>query len=527
MLNLREGAARTTTDPWANSGNGNGADGFDISFHDQDPRFYLTEQPWDEYRHQIEKRVASFDYRDDGGYQVTGGGVHPNSLYKNIASTRDWVKARLKVFSEEYESKQNGGVGVYANVSKVYRSDVEDSSATVDGFAPSRTFDDPEVAQHHNVNISNVVHLGSKFMRVNNTTDHKVKVAAYGKLYKNRGLLNHETQLRIIEDDTPWSRIEGTRQGTKNLVKLMSSQIYSDNPNIAPYTASQIGRILRQDDQLEDPGKPGMGREEMQNDNRSVMLTKDIMALMGVTENEIKFLESAKGNNKKAASKELAELYYMATTVHKLSDNEKLQLKNELILRSAGMGLTPSHGVRSAQNQIIVNPKIVEFMANKVRKQSELPDDSSVMDKIQVDPEKKLGKMDNLPIFVYKNADKTTDNVEMLWESKQTGKQKDTTSKTATYKHLYQNQVDALKTASQQIKTQAVTDANQSQTRANAGLDVNIYENLRNTMLDNNFGENKSLGRRIRPIGTKQMRRHMTSDAKPTDQMNEVSTTFS
>ena len=41
VLNLREGAARTTTDPWVNSGNGSGADGFDISFHDRDYRYYL------------------------------------------------------------------------------------------------------------------------------------------------------------------------------------------------------------------------------------------------------------------------------------------------------------------------------------------------------------------------------------------------------------------------------------------------------------------------------------------------------
>ena len=61
--------------------------------------------------------------------------------------------------------------------------------------------------------------------RTDTTTDHKVNVAAYGKLYKNRGLINHENQLRILEDDTPWSRIEGARQAPRNLVKLMATAL--------------------------------------------------------------------------------------------------------------------------------------------------------------------------------------------------------------------------------------------------------------------------------------------------------------
>jgi hypothetical protein len=522
-LNLREGAARSTTDPWANSGQ-NGGEGFDISFHDQDPRYYLTEQPWSEYRGQIQKRMQNFDYRDDGGYQETGLGVHPNTLYKNIAGTREWVKARLKVFSEEFGGRSNGGVGVYANTSKVYRSENENTSATVDGMAPSRTFDDPEVAQHHNVNISNLVHLGSKFIRAGTTTDHKVKVAAYGKLYKNRGLIPHETQMRIIEDDTPLSKIEGLRQGNKNLVKLMASQIYSDNEEISPYTASEMSRILRQTDQT-----TGKVREEMQNENRTVMLTKDIMALMGVTQNDIKYLESAQTGNRTAAHHELADLQNMVELVHKLPMNEKLQLKNELMLRSAGMGLAPAttEGLRAARNQIVINPKIVEFMESAARKTTAPNEENTILDKADIDPENKLdSRMETAAIFVYKNPDKATEDINgVLRKGVESAKKKDTTKRTASYKNLAKFAADNQKNTHQQIVTRQNVDARKTPTKVTAHYDKNnFYENMMNTAIDNTFNDNKFIERHGGHVGTKQMRRYMDTDYQSMDKMSDLTT---
>lgn len=520
-LNLREGGARVTTDPWVNAGQ-NGEDGFDISFHDKDPRGWSTEQPWKEYRRLAEVQFKNTDFKDDGSYQETSGGIHPNTLYKKIRSAQNWVKSRLKIFSEERDGRTTGGVGIYPNVSKVYRSDMEDTSAQEDGVAPSRTYDDPEIAQHHNVNISNIVHLGSKALRVNSTTDHLVKVAAYGKLYKNRGMINHESQLRILEDDTPWSKMEGTKQSPKNIVKLMASQIYSDSPNISPYTASQIGRILMQDDQTEIAANQGISRDELQNKNRSQVLSKDIMALLGVTANDVKFLESQRGSNKKMAKRMLADIYKMATIVHSASANEKLDMRNELILRSAGMGLAPGNN-RNVQDLVVVNPKIVEFMAYNTGKNSK-PEDYSENRKLAFgDSENRLDNfMENTPLFVYKTPSNNETN-HLMWESEGTAITQDTSKKTANYKHLAMFSQSAQKNRDASNSTQVLQESDNTPEYSQKNIGENDFqENMRNTALDNMFGENKFLKRHGGRIGTKQMRRHMVSENYNMDQISEV-----
>ena len=518
-LNLREGGARVTTDPWAN-------EGFDTQFHDHDPRGWSTEQPWSEYRRLLEKQYQNIDFKDDGDNSVPSSMLHPNTMYKKIRGAQNWVKSRLKIFSEEWEGKQNGGVGIYPNVSKVYRSDFEDSSAQTDGTAPSRTFDDPEVAQHHNINISNLVHLGSKMLRENSTTDHLVKVAAYGKLYKQRGLINHESQLRILEDDTPWSNLSST-QSPRNLVKMMSSQIYSDNANISPYTASEIGRILMQSDQVEQGSNQGISRDEVQLQNRNQILTKDIMALLGITDNDIKFLESYKGSNKKMMKHALTDIYNMGVLVHQLPANEKLQIRNELILRSAGMGLTPSSDSRKIQDRVIINPKIIEFMAHQAGKTPNSNFDlRSNLDFADADPENKLNNpISNTSIFIYKSPNNTEDLNSIMWESQNSEHFKDTSKKTANYKNVNKYSQKLERNRMSTNPTQDMSTSNNTPLFTAKSLsDSNYQENLRNAEIDNHFGDNKYLTRHMGVVGTKQMRRHMNTDTL-IDQMSELGIT--
>lgn len=497
-LNLRDGMARVTTDAYQN-------EGYDTQFHDKDPRGWSTEQPWSEYRKIVEKQFQHIDFKDDGDYSVPSSVMHPNTLYKRIRNSQDWLKARFKNFSEEYEGRSNGGVGVYSHVSGVYRSDAEDSI---------NQFDDPEMSQHHNVNISNLVHLGSKFLRENSTTDHLVKVAAYGKLYKQRGLINHETQIRILEDDTPWGKLASNTQNTKHLARMMANQVYSDNANISPYTASEIGRILQQTDQIEPNKNPT--HESMQS-NRQQILTKDIMALLGVTSNEVKFLESYDGANKKQAKQTLADIYNMATTVHKMSANEKLLMFNELVLRSSSSGLKPGD-VSSIRNNVIVNPKIINFMQMQTRKTKTPDDDFIKINYLQnVDPENKLDK-NSLSLFVYK-SNNPTDQTRIYHESQGSAIQRDTSKKTANYKNLtyrapqynLSNNDHVINVFSPFILGKKIQIG-----------DTNIYKNKQSINIDNEFGENRYLNRHGGKIGNKNTRTKMVSDYKPNDDMSDL-----
>lgn len=347
-INLRYGGYRTTTEPWQNPD-------FDTQFHDKDPRGYSTEIPWKEFRRNAEAHLAHTDYRDDGDYSITGGGINPDALYYNIRQGHNWVKARLKIFSTALENRHVGGVGVYDNVSKVYKSEHEDTSVMVDGTGMSRTFEDPEIRARATRWLSNWVHGGSKALRANTTTDHKVKVAQYGKLLRNRGLIDHETQMRLITNDTKWLKAKTNKP--VNLVKYMSSVVQDS-------TADAMLRRLKKENMTSEKDNArysGMKYSELEQGNHNKTLVRDIMALMGVVENDVKFLESQANKNVKSAEHALANLFEMVQMVEKLPPHAKINLRDELITRS---GLLP--GDNSVARSSVINPKILRIMQKTV-----------------------------------------------------------------------------------------------------------------------------------------------------------------
>lgn len=529
-LNIREGGSRWTTEPWKN-------EEFDTQFHDKDPRGWSTEQPWAEYRRQAEAQFRMIDFKDDGDYSTTSGHIHPNTLYKNIRGAQNWVKARLKIFETSWENQHAGGVGVYANVSNVFKSDYEDTSVMTDGSGMSRTFEDPEIRQHHTIKLSNVVHGGSKALRDNTTTDHKVAVAAYGKLYKNRGLINHETQLRLLEDDTPWSRIEGVQTSPKNLVKLMASYVHgadyaAGNFGDGNRTAAQQLRALQQEsaEGSKQEAFKGQKNDELTLENRNQILTRDIMALLGMVESDVKFLESYHRKNKKHADLLLANMYHLAETVHSLPANVKLELRNELILRSAGMGLAPgdASATRKVRDQVVVNPKIIQYMDLMVRR-TEKPSDGGVDNRKNAsgDPEAKLDHiMSKTSLFVFKNASRSSEDIDAnrriagAEEARSTKKKE---AKTHSYRNLAKFAQRMERNVRSGVNTQFLDDTTAAQNRKNMNIgDTDIYDVLQQGAVDCEFGENKALTRHIGRIGSKNMRRNVDSDYHSIDQTNEI-----
>jgi hypothetical protein len=414
ILNLRTYGAMTPTDPYISAGSGDaegpGGDIFDIQFHDHDPRGFLTEQPWQEYRRLQEANLRRIDFKDDGDYSVPSDGISPYEIYQRIRSAQDWVKARLKIFDTSYEGRSNGGVGIYPEVSRVYKSESEDTSVVDDGSL-SATFEDPVNRQRTTMKLSNLVHGGSAFLRTNDTTDHKVAVSAYGKLYSQRGLIPHESQLRILEDDTPWSNIEGRKTAPKKLVKLMASAL-EDQGNLDPTTAAQSARLMYQDAALSGHAQEKFGgAKDLQQNNRGMKITRDILALMGFVEQDVRFLESAQGQNRRQADHALANLHKMAEAVHSLPANVKLEMRNELLLRSSGGGLRPGADLRRLQDQVVVNPKIVQYMDLMVRRTVQPGDPGANRAEVEADPERRLDR-EAKTLFVYRNRSRMSEDVD-------------------------------------------------------------------------------------------------------------------
>lgn len=530
-LLLQQTGEFSTTLPWVSHGD------FDISFTDQDPRGYLTEQPWSEYTRLQRENLKRVDFKDDGDYSTTSGHISPWSMYKNIRSAQNWVKARLKIFETSYENFQNGGVGIYPHVSNVFKSSNEDSSVQTDGDSDmATTFEDPENRQRLTMKLSNIVHQGSKALRVNSTTDHKVPVAAYGKLYSQMGLLPHETQMRLVEDDTPISRLDGMKMSPKNLVKLMSSYVnktrYEDG-NFGDYNAITGARHMMQDAETETQKFGGMRGTSEARDNRSIMLTRDVLSLLGITENELKLAESYTQKNSKQAKRVLANMYHLAEMVHKLPPHAKLEMRNELLLRSSGGSLKPGSASqrRKIQDEVIVNPKVVQHMALSVRSGKAPENVRLTMNYVEGDP---VGTKRPLatPVMSYRSFAKSTELIganrgEAEVEEKkfgQAGVASLANKQAVNYTSL--GVVFQGDNRNQGLNDQILQDTEEARRGRNArNEETDFRKNLASAVLDVEFGEAKGLRRAAKRAGAKSMARHVTGDYYTYDASLELGAT--
>jgi len=493
-LNLQDGGARTTTDPWANAE-------YDTSFHDKDPRGWAVEQPWQEYRRAAEAVMRRTDFKDDGDYSTTGGAIHPNSLYRQIRGAQDWVKSRLKIFDTSLTGRAAGGVGVYDNISQVYKSEYEDPSIMMDG-SMNQTFEDPENRSRATMRLSNMIGGGSKALRANTTTDHKVLVAAYGKLLSQRGHINHENQLRLIEDDTRYSKLEGV--GIVGIpapvARLMSSAV-------AGKTAAANSRAVMQQD-VDSPATSekfrGAKYDESVVNNRGLRLTQEIVTLLGITQNELKLLESKTGSNNKAADLAFANLYEMVEAVHAAPAHIKLQMRDELLLKSAGQGLLPSIG-RTTQEQVIVNPKIISFMDSMVRK-SESPGTGNTRDGV-ADSENNLGKARQMPVLIYKRRGQDSDDISTVARAALAPSTTDS-ARVASYKALAKSAMNETKNRDKGIVTQFFSKSGQFTYGQVVKPGRDLLEIAMSTEIDNEFGENKALTRHVGRFGDKHAGRY-------------------
>lgn len=499
-INLRlNGSRNDGTDPYKN-------EGFDTQHYDHDPRGWSTEQNWDEYKRNMTSRIRRTDFKDDSDYSVPESGIHPNVLYKNIRQTQNWFKSYFKNFDTAKTSRHTGGVGTYDNISAVFKSEHEDSTVMIDGKRAE--FDDPVIHLRATRLLSNWVHGGSKALRANTTTDHKVKVASYGKLLRQRGLIPFESQMRLVEDDTNWSKIGGMSNDTRNLVKLMSSIV---NGKTVAQTEREFNQEFAESPQDTEKFKGGKYSQHSQEPNKSLSMTKDIMSLLGVTQNEIKFLESMANKNDKQAKRHINDLYRMTEYLHKLPIDEKRKIKQDLLTKAAGGGLMPASlgEIRKNLDKSIINPKIMRTLKDITKKQNFLIGTEDAKNVIG-DPENKLEKaLANIPLYVSKRKY----IVDASTGSGQTGENFASKSKTThKYKNLSKFDKNAMKN-----RESSTTDILFSKAKAIQNLlsknkyDEDITKDFHNTALDNIFGENKTFTRKNGRIGTRATGRHQES----------------
>lgn len=467
FLNLRDGGKfGSTAEPIIYDAD------FDTQFHDADPRGHHGEHDWKSYRKVVENKLSLVDFKDDGDYKTIDGCIHPDKLYSNIRQTQNWLKARLKIFDEGLENRHNGGVGVYDNVSSVFKSYQEDLSIAVDGTSMNMTFEDPEIRARLTTVLSNWVHTGGKQLKENSTTDHKVATSAYGKLLSQSGILNHETQMRMIADDRKFSVLSGIRSGNKNLIKVLDEM-----------TQSEERKKIQDYDAVANQDKREFMYSEQSSKNSTASITRDILSLVGISEQQVKFLESQANKNNKTAVRALAELYSMTELVHNSPAHTKLQIRKELLKSAAGAGLKPGTGDRQAS---LINPKIMSYMQRQTINYT--TKSRETVDKRAANADIKIKDFKNVRIAKSAKQEYMGNTMELIDSGIKAGNSK----KAVNYKKILkdsspnQNTSATSQTASETLNTMLVKRK----------LVSNKYrEMMDNGKTDNEFGENKSFNK--------------------------------
>jgi len=495
-LRLREGGARTLTMPYSNDNN-------DTQFHDSDPRGWSTEQPWQEYRRQLEAQLNRTDFKDDGDYSVPGTGIHPNTMYSQIRGAQDWVKARLKIFSTSKDNFHNGGIGKYKwyHKSDGEKVDFEETSVNID-----QRYDSFAERQNKTSELSNIVNLGSKMLRTNTTTDQLVTVSSYGKLMRQKGLINHETQLRIVEDDTRWGQVK--------------NGAFSNKSNVASFMSAEVNRESMQA-AVGDKAKFKAEKED-ENKNQSKKLTGDIISLMGFTENEVKYLESAAAKNVKTAKLALAQLHGLTEMLHATPAHLKLTLRDELVVSGVRHVGATSTGGRKARNEVILNPKIVEYMKQSVRKNADrTANPENILRDAIADSEGKLNhKLAGQEVYVYKHNspdDLMNNRNDSLAEPKAA---KIAIENIVSYKNFSKSAQSITKNQHEGLQMQDLADSKKMWQKM--GMLIGDTK-AAVAVTDNNFGDNLTKTRHIGGMGTKSAIRRSISTDTPSNTMSDTS----
>lgn len=495
VLQFTETGSRWRYDPYVNP------DGdFNVSFRDKDPRGALGETNWKEYRRIAESHIANLDFKDDDNPRREGDGVHPNTLYARIRGAQNQLKIRWKNFQESFDGMGNTGVGIYANKSKVYHSTLNDSLVQNDGEDNDGT--EKKVFQHDFVNrLSNILQLGGAF-RTDSTTDHRVNIASYGKLYKQKGLSNFGDQLRDVEDDTMNApgRVVLAESKNKTIKKLMNS--FLDQTN------NQVNRALAQENMQDSEFS-----QSKEDKNKRVMMYQIINA-MGLTESELDTLNNALSDKQNhvrtAAEHDVANIIEIIDGMEAMSARELVELRDNVV-RST---FVDTHIRKNKDQSEASQTEIAQAMIQATKKMAELGNISESRRQTETDRAIVRDLTDKT-----KKITKQGDILRVKYTESDTRKKRDYRN-AANYKQkIGFSPVSNTSATKVEFLRESIRRANRQ-----SFVNTDVTQTLQATALDMPFGENRGLKKgRAKHSSNNHAKASQTTSATY-DGMNEMHT---
>lgn len=323
-LNLTyEGTRGEQMLPWKN-------DEYDLQHYDQDPRGALEEQPWRKFREIFNGHTDVIQFANDSDYSIPSSGISPEYMMAKKNLLFNFMQSRQQ-FDESIDVVLPSGRGpAVLNTKKK----IVLSGQIID------TTDLPTLRNMNSV-ISNNLHTGSRYFHNTTTTDQRLPVQNYGFIFKNLPTKPKPNQ-SVIEIK---QRAE-TRSRTRDLFNFLSGS--SGKAAKMEFTTLEKQKF-----------KQLMDVESTPQNN---VVIKDIMALLGVTEADIKYSIDRESTTKKQKQQILACTLQMIGALEKLPLSAQISMRDELLFNKS-INIRCKGGV----SPVIINPKIKKLIESRTQ----------------------------------------------------------------------------------------------------------------------------------------------------------------
>lgn len=286
-------------------------DEYDLSFRDHDPRGWNLEQDWKKFRRDGTPRASQTLWGKDDDLSIPGEGIAPVDMVSRLVELRRSLRDRINWFSESLGNFAAGKMGGATNApNDLGVVTLEDKSQAID---PSMF--DSVSTQNLNRYLSNNLHLGGAYFLDRTTPDHVLPIASYGYLFRSMrpGSFSQNVDRGLTEE----IKTLNIKSSGKNFIKFLESYDQKKNMTLDGKRSS----LLRETD----------NRACSDSDRTK----KDILALLGITQNEIRWLNSKQNINREGSKECLANIVSMISGLEKLPPNALLNIRDGLLREHA------------------------------------------------------------------------------------------------------------------------------------------------------------------------------------------------
>jgi hypothetical protein len=317
-LNLRHYGAFEPVQPWKN-------DDFDLQFHDPEPRRWDGDVNWRNFHKADEPKMRQRIFHSDADPSVPSNGVSWTDMQLRVSRLRSGLKGYMPWFSESVGSIAAGKTGLNYNTPQ---SNADLVTREIDPYAFN-------IVDNKNVNRFNHGNLGGKYFLDRTTTDHVLPTSKYNLLFRTDTPLAPGGVNKLIRGDQKLSRLNESQARTVARMIFGGSRENAENTQRMGRGTVQGNRRFLQ--MLINNENKTVSEEVKYNqtlflqNNPKKRIQMEIVSLLGLTDEEIRWMESKKNVNRAAYEQCMANVMEMIEAMDGVPVNKLQEIRNSIV----------------------------------------------------------------------------------------------------------------------------------------------------------------------------------------------------